>query len=251
MNLIAYQPPPMPLQGLDTAGDDDSPGNVITPELARRLHAEGIRWIARYTRPDGVVLDEPKPGGDWQGCYSMSIAESRWILEALIMPVPVQFGTFGGEGRARDVGRAMATTHRLLGFPPGTHHYFDVEGGGPKAAGQRLCRRYIETAAAAATAGGASAPRPGLYHDDIPLSGHQLYQLAGITSYWAACGPTPPVCYYRGESILQRLPGELCGIRCDRDVMIPDGLGGMPWCVATPEIVAALEAEAIGRLTAR
>lgn len=251
MNLTAYQPPQLPWQGIDTAGDDDSPGNVITPELGRELYAAGIRWVARYTRPDGVVLDNPKPGGDWQGCYSMSIAESRWILEAGLMPVPVQFGIFGDDARASAAGRAMAQTHRLLGFPAGVHHYFDVEGGRPKGAGRPACRSYIETAAAAALAGGASAPRCGLYHDDLPLSGHQLYQLAGITSYWAACGPTPPVVYYRGPSILQRLPGEMCGLKCDRDVMIPDGTESMPVLVATPEIVAAMESEAIGRLMAR
>jgi hypothetical protein len=221
LELIAYSPPAGVWRGIDTAGDDHSPGNVITEDLARRLYEdEGVRWVARYTRPDGRVLSQPQPGGDWQGCYSLSIAESRWILSAGLAIVPVQFGVFGDAARGNDVGRAMAQTHRLLGFPAGVHHFLDVEGGGPARAGAAACRLYIEAAAAAARAGGKSAP--------------------------AAAGPVPPNPLPRGEAIEQDQPTVLCGIACDTDTMRPDRLGRCPVVVATPEIASTWAIEAMG-----
>lgn len=253
MELIAYAPPPRSWIGLDTAGDDHSPKNVIIPELAKAFYEDhDVRWVARYTRPDGKVLDNPQPGGDWQGCYSLSLAESRWILEAGLGIVPVQFGIFGDDARARDAGRAMAQCHRLLGFPADAHHFLDVEGRRPAAAGSAACKRYIEIAAAAALAEGSSAPAVGLYRTgQVPLDGHETYRLGGVTCYWAACGPTPPVCYRRGEGIIQRLPGQLAGLNCDMDMMIPDGFGGMPRVVCTVEAAQAWEAEALGLHHAR
>jgi hypothetical protein len=235
--------------GIDTAGDDASPGNVITPELGACLFRDGYRWVARYTRPDGVVLDSPKPGGDWQGCYSLSIAETRWILDAGLGIVPVQFGVFGDVARGNAVGRAMAQTHRLLGFPGGAHHFLDVEGRGPASAGPAACREYIEAAAATALAGGESAPRVGLYRTgQVPLTARETYRLRGITAYWAAAGPVPPSPAPRCDAIQQRPPGEVCGIACDRDYMRPDNMGACPSIVVTPEIAARLAGEAMADL---
>lgn len=252
MDLIAYTPPPGVWRGIDTAGDDHSPGNVITVELGHSLYDEGYRWVARYTRPDGVVLDNLKPGGDWQGCYALSISESRDILSAGLAIVPVQFGVFGDATRGQEVGRAMAKTHRLLGFPPGVHHYLDVEGSGPASAGRNACKTYIEAAAAAALAGGDSAPAVGLYRTgQVPLTGRETYRLAGITAYWRAAGPLPPDPHPRGNCLEQDPPTTVCGIACDTDTMRPDRMGLCPTVVATPEIAAAWEAEAMGQLLSR
>lgn len=249
MELIAYSPPAGVWRGIDTAGDDASPGNVITPALGRDLYEDGYRWVARYTRPDGVVIDNPRPGGDWQGCYSLSIAESRDILEAGLAIVPVQFGVFGDAARGQAVGRAMAQTHRLLGLPGGVHHYLDVEGSGPASAGAAGCREYIEAASAAALAGGASAPAVGLYRTgQVPLTGRQTYALRGVTAYWRAAGPLPPDPHPRGNTIEQDPSTRVCGILCDTDTMRPDRLGRCPAVVATPEIAAAWHAEAMAAL---
>jgi hypothetical protein len=246
MELIAYRPPPGVWLGIDTAGDDNSPGNVVTPELGAELYEYGVRWVARYTRPDGVVTDNPKPGGDWQGCYSLSISESRDILGAGLAIVPVQFGVFGDVARGNNVGRAMAQTHRLLGFPGGVHHYLDVEGNGPANAGSAACREYIEAAAAAARAGGDSAPAVGLYRTgQVPLTARETYGLKGITAYWRAAGPIPPDPHPRGNAIEQDPPTKVCGILCDTDTMRPDRKGKCPAVVATPEIAAAWDAEAL------
>lgn len=257
MDLIAFVPPAGVWKGIDTAGDDYSPGNVVTPDVADQLRTEGIRWVARYTRPDAVVLDNPKAGGDWQGCYSLSISESRWILEGGLGIVPVQFGVFGDVARGQEIGRAMAQTHRLLGFPPGVHHYLDVEGSGPGSAGPARCKEYIEAAAAAALAGGDSAPAVGLYRTgQVPLTGPETYRLRGITSYWRAAGPLPPDPHPRGNALEQDAPrkdypdsrlgdNRIAGIACDTDTMRPDRMGLCPTIVATPEIAADWRSDAI------
>jgi len=246
MELIAYQPPPGTWKGLDTAGDDNSPGNVITPEIAAQLHSEGFRWVARYTRPDGTVLDNPKPGGDYQGCYSLSIAEMRWVLDAGLGLVPVQFGVFGDVNYMHDRGRSAAGCARLYGWPK-VHHFADVEGNGPASVSSRECANRIEAWAAANNTGGGIT---GLYRTgQVPLSAAQTYSLAGVTCYWAAAGPQPPNPAPRGDCIQQRLPSHAAGMACDVDYMRQDNMGQMPFIVATPEIAAAWHAEALANLT--
>lgn len=246
MEIIAYKPPPGVWTGVDTAGDDDSPGNVITPEIARELRSDGYRWVARYTRPDGVVLSNPKPGGDWQGCYSLSIAESRWILEGGLGIVLVQFGIFGDANRGNDAGKAALSCTRKLGIPTDVHHFADVEGSGPASAGPVKCKAYIEAWAAGNNAGGGYT---GLYRTgQVPLSARQTYRLAGVTTYWAAAGPIPPSPAPRGDCIQQRPPSRVAGMLVDVDYMRLDNRGDFPILAATPEIAADWHGEAIGAL---
>lgn len=246
MEIIAYRPPPGVWKGIDTAGDDDSVGNVITPEIARKLRAEGYRWVARYLRLDGTVPERPVPGGGYRGCYELSAIESRWILGAGLGIAPVQFAAFGSAADGNRWGRAMVTAARLLGWPRGLHLFADVEGSRVAAATPAEARAFIEAGAAAKIAGG---HRGALYSTgELPLSSQQLYGLRGVTCYWAAAGPTRAAPLPRGDAIEQDPPTRVCGIRCDTDTMRPDRRGSCPTIVATPEIAASWHGEALGTL---
>ena len=252
LQTIPFRPPPGVWKGIDTAGDDNAAGYVITPERAAELRAADVFWVARYLRTDGKVPAEPTPGGEYgpgvpDGCYPLSIAESRWILEAGLGIVPVQFGSFGKahDGAAR--GDAAVQAADLLGFPKGVHLFADVEGPGPQRAGAAACEQYIEAYAARAIRGQQLA---GLYlTGQVPLNSSLLYGLAGISCYWSAAGPVPPNPLPRGYAIEQDRPTRVAGIACDTDTMRPDRFGLCPSIVATPEIAAAWICEAMGRLS--
>jgi hypothetical protein len=254
MELIAYTPPPMVLRGIDCAGWDPAPRSpVIDAQRARDLYALGYRWVARYTRPDGVVLDNPKPGGDWQGCYSTSIAESRWILGANLLLLQVQFGIWRDTNSMHDAGKAAASCTRLIGAPAEVHHSMDVEGRGPKASGAPKCKARIEAWAAGNNSSGG---RTVMYSDNTPLSGFGAYRLRGVDRYWQAGAPLQGAPMPRGFGIEQDPPrgdkpddqlwfGDkmVCDVLVDTDTMRPDRFGDMPTLIGTPEAAAALEAE--------
>lgn len=256
MELIAYTPPPMVLRGIDCAGYDHAPRSpVIDAQRARELYALGYRWVSRYTRPDGVVLDNPRPGGDWQGCYSMSIAESRWILEARLLILQNQFGIWRDTNAMSDAGKAAASCTRLIGAPVEVHHSMDVEGRGPKASGAAECRERIEAWAAGNNAGGG---RTCLYSDNTPIQGFGLYQLRGVTCYWLAGAPLQPAPMPRAAGIEQDPPrgdkpdhemwlGDkmVADVLVDTDTIRPDRFGHMPTLIGTPEAAVALEVEFI------
>lgn len=246
MRIIAFRPPLGVWRGIDTAGDDNSLGNVITPELARALRAAGIHWVARYLRLDGTVPARPVLGGGHRGCYELSIAESRWILDEGLGIVPVQFASYGSAGLGNKHGRAMVASARLLGWPTGLHLFGDVEGAAVAAATPPAARAYIEAQAAAVLAGGQLGAV--YYTGELPLTGRRIGGLRGVTCYWGAAGPLPRPAYPRMASIEQDPPTRICGIACDTDTMRPDRYGQMPSIVATPEIAAAWYGEALGSL---
>lgn len=262
MELIAYTPPPVVLRGLDTGGDDNAERSpVIDTERARRIHDLGYRWVARYTRPDGVVLSNPKAGGDWQGCYSASISEVRDILSEGVMVWLNQFGIWRDVQGMHKAGKAAAQCARLLGCPTGIHHSMDVEGRGPKASGKTECKARIEAWGAANGAGGYKSA---MYYDNIPLQGFGLYRLKGIDCYWQAGAPLSQPPMPRGAGIEQDPPrgdkpdGEMwfgdkyvAGVLVDTNTVRPDRFGSMPTFLATPDIAAAIEAEAVGQLLSR
>lgn len=250
MDLIAYKPPPGTWRGLDTVGDDDSPGAVITRELAERMHADGYRFVARYLRYDGVVLDGPRPGGEYDGgpdgCYSLSIRELRDAIDGGLAVLPVQYGTFGDAAHGQRLGKAAVQSARLLGLPQGAHLFCDLEGAGPRSAGPTRITAYVEAWAAAVTAGGFLA---GLYLTDVGLTARQLYGLRGVTCYWSAAGPVPANPLPRGYSLEQDRLTTVCGMRCDTDTVRTDRMGDGPALVASPDIAAAWHGEAMGMLS--
>jgi hypothetical protein len=259
MELIAFRPPPGTWRGIDTAGYDHAPRTpVIDVQRAQELYALGYRWVSRYTRPDGRVPANPVPGGGWQGCYELSIAESRWILEGGLGIWLNQFGIWRDVNGMHDAGKAASQSVRLLGAPAEVHHCMDIEGRGPKNSGPAATRERIEAWAAGRNAGGG---RSGMYYDNIPLTGFELYRLKGVTSYWQAGAPLSQPPMPRGAGIEQDPPrgdrpddemwlGDkmVCDVLTDTNTSRPDRFGDMPVLLATPEIAAAWCGEAMGML---
>jgi hypothetical protein len=247
MRIIPYQPPPGTWKGIDTAGSDHSPGNVITRELARALVAAGYFFVFRYINLDGTVLAEPdRHGGDYWGCWSLSKAELRWCLEEHLAVGLVQWGTFGDAAAGMMNGEGASECARKLGIPPGVHIFADVEGRRPHLAGAWACKRYIEPHARSVVRAG---DRGGLYYcGQVPLTSRQLWGLRKVTSYWAAAGPVPAPPKNRGCSLEQSPPTEVCGIGCDIDTLRQDRFGETPYLVATPEIDRRWWAAAAGQL---
>jgi hypothetical protein len=222
---------------------------VITESLAREFHRDGFRVGFRYTRPDGKVYANPRPGGDWKGVYSLSLAERDWMLRGGLAIGLVQFGVFGDPDYGTRNGHHASVAARALGAPRGITHYADVEGSGPAKAGTDAVRRYIQAWALANNAGG---DLTGLYRTgQVPLSSAQTYGLRGVTSYWAAAGPVPPNPLPRGDAICQDTSSRLNGILVDTDTITTDRKGGTPVLLGTPEIVAAWYGEAMGLCAAQ
>ena len=251
MEIIAFRPPVGTWHGLDTAGDDSSPGYVITPALGEELREKhGIRYVMRYTQTDGEVPEKPKPGGEYgpgvaNGCYPLSLQESRWIFGAGLGIGLVQFASWGDARHGSRLGSAMVTSCHRLGFPRGAHLYGDIEGRHATAASDSNVRAYAEAQAAAKIAGGHLG---GQYYTGGIMSGRKWGNLAGVTSYWGAAGPLAENPYDRGFHLEQGLPTTVAGLACDRDTMRPDRFGTMPSIFVTPEIASDWYAEAIAPL---
>lgn len=257
VEIIALKPPPGVWRGIDTAGYDRSPGNVITPKVAARLSGLGFRWVARYTRPDGVVLNNPIPGGDYRGCYSLSIAESRWILEAGLGILGLQFGTYGSVSDYAQYGRAAAESADRLGWPKGIHMHMDIEGRAHQKSGPKRIMAKAEAWAGACNDGG---HRSGIYITAL-LTGRQLYSLKGVTSYWAAGVDGMQTPGKRSFAVEQDPPrgdypdGDMrlgdkivAGMLCDTNTLRLDRLRDAPVIVVTYEAAVRWYGDAFMRL---
>lgn len=234
MRAVRAEPGPY----IDTAGRDDQPGHVVTPAWLARVPQ--VRGVARYLRLDGTAEEEPSPGGDHVGCWSLSRRELGWILEAGRTLIPLQFGPSGGDRLSGTLGLQRgshaARAASLLELPQGVHLWCDLEGGAAERAGKGACDDYVRAWSMAVTSCGY---RAGLYVGDarVPLLGPDLYALPLITSYWGAAfvsrrwaAPWEPL--PRGWAIRQHAPALLEGLRCDADDLAPDGRAETPWVVA-------------------
>jgi hypothetical protein len=179
--MTAILLPSVVYRGLDTV-------QAVTPVQAAMVADAGYVWAGRYMPHDDRRLEKPHPTGDHLGCWTLSKHEADIWLDADIMPLPVQWGPSRGDdigselGRAR--GAAIADYARWLGIDEGTHLWCDVEGGVLVRAGKVRTIAYIVAWADAVLQRGYLA---GVYFSrPLPLSGADLYRLAGVTSYWGA-----------------------------------------------------------------
>jgi hypothetical protein len=238
-------------KGIDTAGDDRSPGYVITPEVAAELLALGYRWVARYISLDGSVLDRPLYGGDYLGCYSLSQAEAGWILDAGLGLLLVQWGPRAGDLLTPELGYqrglAAAAAREVMGLPVGSHLMCDLEGRAAARAGRSLCLAYVKRWAEGGRSRGDLA---GAYIGDgtVPLSAQDLHGIPGVTCYWSAAAGPPPNPLPRGYAIEQDMPTTVAGIRCDTDTIRQDRRAQGPVLCATEGTRLLWYQEAMGEL---
>lgn len=210
--------------GIDTV-------HALTAEQCAALVAEGVSWVARYLPLQGDVPPEPdRHGGDHLGCWTLSLSESRTILDSGLLILPIQWGPTGGDrldaplGQLR--GAAMVSAARQLGIPPAVHLWADYEGRRADVAGPVAGRAYLDAWAAPVVSAGYGA---GLYVSiPQPLSGSQLYGLRWYDSYWGAAQGGLACPLPRDYAIRQSLPTAVAGVPCDRDVLRQDLLGELP-----------------------
>ena len=198
--MTAILLPPGTYRGLDT-------GHALDDEQLAALARHDCVFVMRYTRTDGVVLDAPKPGGDWNGCDSLSIEERERYPRHSLLLGPLQFGEWGPGvtgRRGHQLGLALRSCARQLGIDPAVHLWPDYEGAAVYAAGPGAGREALEALAAAACPDAGMAC--GLYYSlPQPLTGAQLRALRGITSYWGAAQKSLALPTTRGIAIRQSL----------------------------------------------
>jgi hypothetical protein len=225
--------------GVDSAGSDASPGNVLTDawfQLA--LSDPRLDWrpthVRRYLAPSGMVLDRPAPGGDVRGCWSISRMEleavARSGLHLELIQFPVDWWRTMSADLGERLGVAAVCAREALGLPAGAHLWNNYEGRGARDAGTVNGYRFLDSWSSAVTRSG---DRAGQYigDDSVPLSGRELYRLPRVTSYhggtsaWRnpAMSPDP-----RGYAVRQRAPSVLHGLLVDWNEVVTDGRGQTP-----------------------
>jgi len=225
--------------GIDTAGCDALPGNVLTDawlKVAMNDPRPGWRptHVRRYTRPDGVVLDAPKPGGDVRGCWSISRMELEAVARSGLHLELVQFPVDHWKSLTVDLGErlgvAAVNSREALGLPPGGHLFNNYEGKQARNAGRVASYAFLDAVSRAVVRG---SDRAGQYVGDssVPLTGLDLSRLPYVTSYWGGTSawrnpdlsPDP-----RGYAVRQRAPSDLHGLLVDWDEVVTDGRGETP-----------------------
>lgn len=217
--------------GLDTV-------QAVTREWCDRASDGGWAWLARYLPRSKDRYENPVPGGDFLGCWSLSRSEYNEIAASkLIGLAPIQWAPIHGTpiSGGANAARNMVNYALWLGIAHGCHLWCDLEGSWAREAGRAGCEQYVSEWARAITDGGY---RAGLYvGQDVPMSGSQLYALPRVTAYWCSATlnarmtePAP-----RGYSIRQGYgvssPIVVCGVECDPDVATLDLRGGS-WYLA-------------------
>lgn len=189
---IAASFPPGTWRGIDTAGDDHSPGNVVTVELARALRAAGYWWVARYLRRDGVAFERPTLGGDVDhgSIYPLTLVEVDWILEGGLGLLAIQTGPTGRDELGATLGLERGEAARLgavaLDLPMGVHLGCDLEGRAAARAGRGGCLAFLGTWQRSARQGRAYRALQYTGDGTVPLTGRDLHGLPGFDCYWSA-----------------------------------------------------------------
>lgn len=232
--------------GVDLAGSDRPKdrsvpwwGPVITDEWIAACMADPREdWrpthLRRYIPPSGIILDEPAPGGDVRGCWSISRAELAAVARSGLHLELIQFPADWWRAMTADLGTrlgaAAVTAREALGLPPGGHLWNNYEGRGARDAGAIRGYQFLDAWSRTAVR---SEDRGGQYVGDgsVPLRGPDLYRLPAVTSYhggtsaWRDPGMSPEP---RGYAVRQRAPSVLHGLAVDWDEVVTDGRGETP-----------------------
>jgi hypothetical protein len=199
-------------QGFDSDTTIDQPAAAALKEAG---FAFAIRYLSRLT---------PQAPGD------LSYVEAQTILNAGLALMAVQHvsrpGWAPSAALGANYGDAAVANAVLIGLPRGICLWLDLEEVAPYAtAGDTIA--YVNAWAAVVTNGSFV---PGLYVGaNQPLSGDELYWRLRIRNYWKSASTVPDI-PYRGYQIMQALaPSPIGGIALDRDVVLADNFGGLPY----------------------
>lgn len=124
--------------------------------------------------------------------------------------------------KADDDATCAVTAARAAGYPVGAHVCLDFEdlGANTRSTCVAFAVLWAETAIALEA-------RAQLYVGfDVPLDPDQLYALPGFDSYWSDAGHRKVST--RGCAMQQSAAVTIHGITFDRNVLLPDLLGGVP-----------------------
>jgi hypothetical protein len=165
---------------------------AVRSSQATQLAALGIDWVARYMPIDGRRLDTPDDhGGDWQGCWTLSLSELHELVGAGLGVVPVQWGPRGAQWFTDPLmasivgtsnGAQMAAAARWLGIPEGCHLFADVEGARAMAVGKQALVEYMDGWSAAVLGAGY---RAGMYYSGTPLLVADLDRIGQwVSAFW-------------------------------------------------------------------
>jgi hypothetical protein len=199
------------LHGFDT----DVP---LTHDTAAAFKRQGFEFCVRY-----LSRSTPQAGGD------LSAAEAQAILDGGLSLMAVQHVMKAGWAPTTDLGTqfgtAAASNAQDVGFPAGVTVWLDLEGINSGVESDDViayCNAWFDAVAAAGY-------EPGIYVGaNCILSGDELFWRLRTKHYWRS-GSTVPEIPHRGYQLVQRItaaPDVVNGIDIDRDLSMPDGLGG-------------------------
>jgi hypothetical protein len=224
--------PPIPaadvLQGKLESGRSGLHGfdadSMISTAAAAGLKSQGFYFCLRY-----LSRFSPQSGGD------LSRAEATNILRGGLCLMPVQHAPRSGWVPSAilgtDYGRAAAENAKAVGFPPGVTVWLDLEGVGAGTTNDAVidyCNAWFGVVSD-------SGYETGLYVGaNSLLEGDDLFWRLKTQHYWRSGSEVPDI-PHRGYQLFQKIaasPDPVNGISIDRNICIPDALGGSPTWLA-------------------
>jgi Domain of unknown function (DUF1906) len=204
------------------AFDTDTPLTINTISSLRALgYACAIRYVSRTT---------PCNPGDITSTEAQVILDAGLALMLVQHCPPAYWSPFSMLG----VKYAMTASNNAANalYPPGATLWLDLENMRP-GCGIPAIAAYVNAWYQTVLDGGYV---PGLYYTaDCPLTPEQLYLDLRPQLYWRGLSQDAPYVAVRGACMQQYVQlGQVAGIDLDRDVIVPDALGGLlpSWAIA-------------------
>lgn len=207
-------------QGLDT-------DTKLVAASAGQLFGAGFQFAVRY-----LSRTTPQNFGD------LGSTEAETILGAGLALMAVQHCPLAGWAPTAVLGGSYGQTAALnattIGLPIGVSLWLDLEG----VAGYATAANTIAYVNAWAGEVADAGFLPGLYVGaNQPLTGDELYWRLKVSRYWRSASKVPDI-PYRGYCMAQALmpspvsEGANGDISIDRDVIMADAFGGVPFWLA-------------------
>jgi hypothetical protein len=199
------------LHGFDT----DTPLTEATAAAFRRQGFDFcVRYLSRSTPQAGRDLSSEEAQAILDG--GLSLMAVQHVMKRCWVPTSELGAQFGS---------AAAANAQTAGFPPGITIWVDLEGIKSGVESDDVigyCNAWFKAVAAVGY-------EPGIYVGaDCVLSGDELFWQLRTKHYWRS-GSSVPDIPHRGYQLVQRIssaPDVVNGIGIDRDLCIPDALGG-------------------------